>query len=145
MWAQTEIIISAKPKGFHLITSEIVDKLPQISKLRTGLLNLFIKHSSASLAINENADPTVRSDLESHFNVLAPENAAYYEHTLEGPDDMPAHIKSCLLGASHSIPISNGRLNLGVWQGIYLCEHRYSAGSRILVATLNGEVYTHNQ
>ena len=139
MWTQKEIIISAKSRGFHLITSEVIGELPQISQLNAGLLNLFIKHSSASLAINENADPTVRLDLESHFNVLAPENAPYYRHTLEGADDMPAHIKSCLLGASHTIPISNGKLNLGIWQGIYLCEHRNSAGCRTLVATLNGE------
>jgi len=139
MWLQKEIKLSAKSRGFHLITSEIISLLPQLARVNIGLLNLFIKHSSASLAINENADPTVRSDLESHFNVLAPENAPYYQHTLEGSDDMPAHIKACILGASHTIPISNGKLNLGIWQGIYLCEHRNTAGDRTLVATLSGE------
>lgn len=139
MWLQKEITLSAKSRGFHIITSEIVSQLAQISRLNIGLLNLFIKHSSASLAINENADPTVRSDLESHFNVLAPENAPYYQHTLEGSDDMPAHIKACILGVSHTIPISNGKLNLGIWQGVYLCEHRNRAGDRTLVATLSGE------
>jgi secondary thiamine-phosphate synthase enzyme len=139
MWLQKEFTLRAKSRGFHVITDEIVSQLPQISTVRIGLLNLFIKHSSASLAINENADPSVRSDLESHFNVIAPENAPYYQHILEGSDDMPAHIKACILGASHTIPVSNGLLSLGIWQGIYLCEHRNSAGSRTLVATIQGE------
>ncbi|MBC3767569.1 secondary thiamine-phosphate synthase enzyme YjbQ [Neptunicella marina] len=139
MWYQKHIIISAKPRGFHLITEQIISALPQIRSLDVGLLNLFITHTSASLAINENADPTVRSDMEAHFNVLAPENAPYYRHTYEGPDDMPAHIKSVLLGASQTIPISKGKLALGTWQGIYLCEHRDHASERTLIATLQGE------
>lgn len=139
MWYQKQIIISAKPRGFHLITEQILSDMPQIRSLDVGLLNLFITHTSASLAINENADPTVRSDMEAHFNVLAPENAPYYRHTYEGPDDMPAHIKSVLLGASQTIPVSNGKLALGTWQGIYLCEHRDYASERTLIATLQGE------
>ena len=111
----------------------------QIRQIECGLLHLFIKHSSASLTINENADPTVRTDLEKHFNVNAPENAPYYEHTYEGPDDMPAHIKASTIGSSISIPITNGRLNLGIWQGIYLGEHRDNASGRTLVATIQGE------
>lgn len=139
MWSQTTIEISAKKRGFHLITNEIEAQLIGIGALKCGILHLFIKHSSASLTINENADPTVRSDMEKHFNVLAPERAAYFQHTYEGDDDMPAHIKSSLLGSSISIPITNGQLNLGIWQGIYLGEHRDHASCRTLVATVNGE------
>jgi secondary thiamine-phosphate synthase enzyme len=120
MWIQKEITIKAKSRGFHLITDELLTQLPELRKLNIGLMNLFIKHTSASLTINENADPSVRRDMESHLNVLAPENAPYYEHIYEGPDDMPAHIKASLLGASQSLPISNGKLNIGIWQGIYL-------------------------
>jgi len=138
-WFQKEISISPKGRGFHLITREILSLVPQIGDISIGLAHIFIQHSSASLALNENADPTVRQDMEAHFNVLAPENAPYYIHTYEGPDDMPAHIKAILLGSSLTLPITNGRLNLGTWQGIYLCEHRNRARSRRLVVTLHGE------
>lgn len=139
MWQQTEIKLTAKPRAFHLITDEIIKQLPTLSTIECGVLHLFIKHSSASLTINENADPTVRSDMEKHFNIMAPEQAPYYQHTYEGDDDMPAHIKSSLLGSNVTIPITNGTLNLGIWQGIYLGEHRNHAGSRTLVATIHGE------
>ncbi len=139
MWHQTTINLAAKSRGFHLITNEVLRATPEILSLQCGILHLFIKHSSASLTINENADPTVRSDMEAHFNQFVPENAAYYQHTYEGSDDMPAHIKASILGSSVSLPISNGRLNLGTWQGIYLGEHRDYAGSRTLIATINGE------
>jgi len=139
MWSQIEISLTAKSRGFHLITHEIQAQLMGLKKIKYGILHLFIKHSSASLTINENADPTVRSDMEKHFNVLAPERAPYYQHTYEGDDDMPAHIKASLLGSSISIPISNGELNVGIWQGIYLGEHRIDGGSRTIVATINGE------
>ena len=137
-WQQTEIQLSPRSRGFHLITDEILTQLPELAKLEIGILHLFIKHTSASITINENADPTVRSDLESHFNHFVPENQPYYQHDYEGSDDMPAHIKSSILGGSLSVPISHGKLNLGVWQGIYLCEHRNRGGSRQIVATLNG-------
>jgi secondary thiamine-phosphate synthase enzyme len=139
MWYQKEFLLSAKQRGFHLITAEILTAIPEIRNLKCGLLHLFIQHTSASLTINENADPTVRKDLESHFNHFVPENAPYYRHDYEGDDDMPAHIKCSLLGASLSIPITGGKLNLGIWQGIYLCEHRNNGGSRKIVATLNGQ------
>ena len=139
MWQQTEIKLTAKSRGFHLITNEIERNLFGLPSLQCGILHLFIKHSSASLTINENADPTVRTDMEKHFNVMAPERAPYYEHTYEGDDDMPAHIKSSLLGSSITIPITNGQLNLGIWQGIYLGEHRVHGGSRTVVATIHGE------
>ncbi len=139
MWIQKEITLRARARGFHLISDELLDQLPELEKLGIGILHLFIKHSSASLTINENADPSVRSDLESHFNVLAPENAPYYEHTYEGSDDMPAHIKSTIIGTSQTIPITNGSLNLGIWQGLYLCEHRNHGGQRTVIATLQGE------
>ncbi|RHW76833.1 secondary thiamine-phosphate synthase enzyme YjbQ [Colwellia sp. RSH04] len=139
MWAQTEFSLSAKTRGFHLITDEIEQQLPKISCVECGLLHLFIKHSSASLTINENADPTVRDDLEAHFNQFIPENAPYYQHIYEGNDDMPAHIKASTLGNNLTIPITKGRLNLGIWQGIYLGEHRNHASQRTLVATLHGE------
>ncbi len=138
-WLQREIHLPAQRRGFHLVTGEVLEQLPELHAYRTGLLHLFIRHTSASLTINENADPDVRGDLERHFNQMVPENQPYYEHTLEGPDDMPAHIKTVLIGPSVSIPVSNGELNLGTWQGIYLCEHRDRAGSRTLVATLHGE------
>jgi len=138
-WFQKAINISAKGRGFHLITREILSQVPQIGDISIGLAHIFIQHSSASLALNENADPTVRQDMEAHFNVLTPENAPYYIHTYEGPDDMPAHIKAVLLGSSLTLPITNGDLNLGTWQGIYLCEHRNRARSRRLVVTLHGE------
>ncbi len=139
MWQQIEIRLTAKNRGFHLITDEIGKQLTDLAKIQCGLLHLFIKHSSASLTINENADPTVRADMEKHFNVIAPERAPYYQHIYEGDDDMPAHIKSSLLGSSISIPITKGQLNLGIWQGIYLGEHRVHGGSRTVVATIHGE------
>lgn len=139
MWQQREVTLSAKQRGFHLITDELLQQLTSLGKIKCGVLHLFIKHSSASLTINENADPTVRSDMEKHFNIIAPERAPYYQHTYEGDDDMPAHIKSSLLGSSLSIPITKGRLNLGIWQGIYLGEHRDHASSRTIVATIHGE------
>jgi len=138
-WYQKTISLSARKRGFHLVTSEIVSMLPELSSVRRGLLHLFIQHTSASLTVNENADPSVRSDLERHFNELAPEDAPYYTHDSEGPDDMPAHIKSSLLGCSLIVPVTDGRLNLGTWQGIYLCEHRDRGGSRSVVATIWGE------
>jgi secondary thiamine-phosphate synthase enzyme len=136
---QKEITLKAKPRGFHLITNEILENFPEIKKIKTGILHVFIQHTSASLTINENADPTVRSDFESHFNVLVPEDAPYYQHTLEGPDDMTSHIKASILGNSLNVPITNGNLNLGTWQGIYLCEHRNRGGRRKLVLTALGE------
>lgn len=139
MWYQKEITLSAKKRGFHLVTDEILRQLPELKQVQIGLLNVFIKHTSASITINENADPTVRLDFESYFNCTVPENEPYYRHTDEGSDDMPSHLKSSLLGCSVNIPVTNGRLNLGIWQGIYLCEHRNHAGSRTLVLTLQGD------
>ncbi len=136
---QIEIKLQPYSRGFHLITDTITDSIPEINQINIGQLQVFIKHTSASLTINENADSTVRTDFESHFNVMVPETASYYQHTYEGPDDMPAHIKSSLLGASIQIPITNGKLNLGIWQGIYLCEHRNHGGSRTIVITAFGE------
>lgn len=138
-YEQTKIILQPRNRGFHLITDEVVQALPQLRDYPVAILHLFIQHTSASLTINENADPTVRADFSSCFDRLAPENAPYYRHTLEGSDDMPAHLKSSLLGASLSIPVSNGKLALGTWQGIYLGEHRDFGGQRTLVATLMGE------
>ena len=140
-WYQKNINIISNIRGFNLITSNIIESLPEISKYKIGKLDLFIKHTSASLTINENADPTVREDLESYFNKYIPENETYYKHTFEGSDDMPAHIKSVVIGNSISIPISDGKLNLGTWQGIYLCEHRDRQHTRKIVATINGELY----
>ncbi|MGM0631165.1 MAG: secondary thiamine-phosphate synthase enzyme YjbQ [Pseudomonadota bacterium] len=136
---QTELQLRARSRGFHLITSEVEQALSQLGSVQVGLLHMFIRHTSASLTINENADPTVRQDFESHFNEMVPENAPYYRHTFEGPDDMPAHLKSSILGSSLTVPVTNGRLNLGTWQGIYLCEHRDHGGERTLVLTLQGE------
>jgi len=138
MWFQKEFQLSAKQRGFHLVTDEVCTELDAISNIEIGILNLFIKHSSASLTINENADPTVRSDMEGHFNHTIPENAPFYQHTYEGSDDMPAHLKASTLGVNVTIPISQGRLNLGIWQGIYLGEHRDHGGARTLVATIQG-------
>lgn len=140
MWQQKTLYLSAKARGFHLITDEIEQQLPQLKDYSVGLLHLFIQHTSASLTLNENADPTVRSDMESHFNRYVPENAPYYKHTYEGSDDMPAHIKSSLLGASVTIPISQGQLALGTWQGIYLGEHRDFGGERRIIATFQGQI-----
>ena len=137
MIAQVEITIKPRRRGFHLVTDEIVSQLPTLPK--TGLLNLFVKHTSCGLTINENADPDVRTDMESIFNRMVPERQPFYTHTLEGDDDMPAHAKSTLSGVSLTIPITNHRLNLGTWQGIYLCEYRQYGGSRRIVATVTGE------
>ena len=139
MWYQKEITLPVFSRGFHIIMDNILDELPEIRDISSGLLHLFIKHTSASLTINEDADPTVRADFETHFNIMVPENAPYYRHTIEGSDDMPSHLKSAILGASLSIPILKGKLNLGVWQGIYLCEHRNHGGKRKIVLTINGE------
>lgn len=132
---QKEITLPSFPRGFHLITDYIIEFLPN----RSGILHVFIQHTSASLTINENADPSVREDFETHFNQLVPESASHFLHTLEGPDDMTSHIKSSLLGSSVSVPVQQGRLLLGTWQGIYLCEHRNHGGSRKLVITVVGE------
>lgn len=139
MWLQKEISLAAKPRGFHLITEEVLRELPELRQFKVGMMNVFIMHTSASLTLNENADPTVRDDFENWFNQAVAENEPYYLHQDEGPDDMPAHIKSSLLGASLNIPIANGRPRLGTWQGIYLCEHRNYGGSRRIVVTVHGE------
>lgn len=137
-WIQRQLELKPRPRGFHLITRELLEALPEIDGIQTGLLNLFLQHTSASLSINENADPDVPLDLESSFNAIAPESFPY-QHTCEGPDDMPAHVKSSMIGCSHSIPIANGQLCLGTWQGIYLCEHRNHGGRRKVIATIQGE------
>ncbi|RLL51741.1 YjbQ family protein [Mariprofundus sp. EBB-1] len=139
MWKQLAIQLQPRSRGFHLITNEIIQQLPELADFSIGLIHIFIQHSSASLTINENADPDVRSDMEKHFNHFVPQNQPYYDHVLEGADDMPAHIKASTLGSSVSIPIRAGRLDLGTWQGIYLGEHRDYGGPRKLVITLNGE------
>lgn len=138
-WTQKTFTLKGRPRGFHLITRDVTAQLPELQRLEVGLLHLFIHHTSASLTLNENASPDVRADFERHFNVMVPENAPYYRHTLEGPDDMPAHLKASLLGSSLSLPIKGGELLLGSWQGIYLCEHRDHGGARTLTATLWGE------
>lgn len=135
---QKEIRLREYSRGFHLITSTIERAFPEILKIKVGQLQVFIKHTSASLTVNENADPSVRTDFESHINVMVPENAPYYIHTYEGTDDMPAHIKASLMGCSVTLPITNGKINMGTWQGVYLCEHRDYGGSRKLVLTLFG-------
>jgi len=135
---QKEIRLKPYKRGFHLITEIIKDSFPELQGIKMGVLNVFIKHTSASLTINENADPTVRSDFEAHMNIMVPEDAPYYVHTYEGSDDMPAHIKASLMGSSIQIPISRGRLNLGIWQGIYLCEHRNNASGRSLILSCFG-------
>ena len=139
MYYQKKITLSAKPRGYHIITDEVVRQLPKLQHIATGLAHIFIQHTSASLTINENADPSVRRDFASHFKRMVPEDTSLYEHTLEGADDMTSHIKSSLLGHSVSIPITDGALNLGTWQGIYLCEHRNNGGRRTVVVTLHGE------
>ena len=139
MWLQREIMLEARPRGFHLVTRDLLGALPELGSVEVGLLHLVIQHTSASLALNENASPDVRRDFESYFNDAVPEDAPFWTHTLEGPDDMPAHIKGSLLGPSLTLPISRGRLALGTWQGIYLCEHRNHGGSRSVVATVFGE------
>ena len=138
MWTQREITLQPRPRGVHLVTREIVDALPELSELSVGIAHLFIPHTSASLTLNENASPDVRRDFETWLNTAVPEDFPW-THTLEGPDDMPAHIKASLMGPSLSLPVSDGRLALGTWQGVYLCEHRDHGGARALVATLWGE------
>lgn len=139
MWQKKELTLPAYPRGFHLITHLIEKACPEIANINIGLMHVFIQHTSASLTINENADPTVRQDFEAFFNRHVPENAPYFKHTLEGPDDMPAHLKASLLGHNISLPIHDGRLQLGTWQGIYLGEHRDYGGPRRLLITLQGE------
>jgi secondary thiamine-phosphate synthase enzyme len=139
MWLQREIRLDPRPRGFHLVTREVTGALPELGDVRAGLLHLFIRHTSASLTLNENASPDVRRDFESYFDEAVPEDAPYWTHTMEGPDDMPAHIKASVLGPSLSLPVSGGGLALGTWQGIYLCEHRNRGGSRSLLATLHGD------
>ena len=138
-WIQKEIRLKPKSRGFHLITDEILNGIQEMNAVTIGLMNVFIKHTSASITINEDADPTVRMDFESHFNEMIPENKPYYRHTMEGSDDMPAHLKASILGSSVLIPITNGQLNMGTWQGIYLCEHRNHGSARKLVVTVWGE------
>jgi secondary thiamine-phosphate synthase enzyme len=142
MWLQREITLRPRPRGFHLVTGEIEDAVPELREIAVGLAHLFIRHTSASLTLNENASPDVRRDFESWFDAAVPEDAPYWTHTIEGPDDMPAHIKASLLGPSLSLPVSDGRLALGTWQGIYLCEHRNRGGSRRVVFTAFGEEST---
>ena len=140
MIVQKEIVLKPRPRGFHLVTNEILVQLPELNDISVGIAHIFIKHTSASLTINENADPTVRSDMETYFSKVVPEtDAKYYDHTVEGTDDMTSHIKSSILGSSVMVPITNGRFNLGTWQGVYLCEHRNVGGSRRIVVTVVGE------
>jgi secondary thiamine-phosphate synthase enzyme len=138
VWLQREIRLARRERGFHLITREILDALPERGEIEVGLLHLLIRHTSASLALNENASPDVRRDFEAWFNEVVPEHAQYWTHTLEGPDDMPAHVKAALLGPALTLPISRGHLALGTWQGIYLCEHRTDGGRRSVMATVWG-------
>ncbi len=138
MWIQKEVTLKSRAKGFHLITDEILNSIPEIKKVEIGLVNLLLKHTSASLSLNENADPDVRVDMNNYLDEIVPENKKYFRHTIEGADDMPAHIKTSILGNSLTIPITNGSLNLGIWQGIYLCEHRNRLHSRQLVITVIG-------
>lgn len=139
MWLQKEIRLKPRTRGFHLVTEELLRELPELHNFHVGMMNLFIMHTSASLILNENADPTVRQDFESYFNRAVPEDQSYYLHQDEGTDDLPAHLKASLLGSSLNIPIADGRLRLGTWQGIYLCEHRNHGGSRRIVVTVQGE------
>ncbi len=138
-WFQKEISLKPRGRGFHLVTDEIVNQLPELKEIKTGLMHILIKHTSASITLNENYDPDVRSDMEKYFNRVVKENEPWYDHNSEGSDDMPAHIKSTLIGSSLTIPITNGKLNFGTWQGIYLCEHRNFAGGRHLVITILGD------
>lgn len=139
MWHQQIITLRARPRGFHLVTDEVEQALPELRRVQTGLLHLLLQHTSASLTLNENADPTVRADFEAFFSRAVPENEPYYQHIFEGPDDLPAHFKSSLLGVSLTLPVSGGQMALGTWQGIYLGEHRNQGGSRRIIATLQGE------
>ena len=136
MIIQKEILLKPKSRGFHLITNEIISQVPEIKEITAGIAHIFIKHTSASLTINENADPTVRSDMETYFNKIVPESATYFQHTLEGTDDMTSHIKASILGNSVTVPVSHGSFNLGTWQGIYLCEHRNHGGAREIIVTI---------
>jgi secondary thiamine-phosphate synthase enzyme len=139
MWLQRAITLDPRPRGFHLVTREVLGAVPEVAQLRVGLLHLFIRHTSASLTLNENASPDVRRDFASWFDDAVPEDAPFWTHTDEGPDDMPAHVKASLLGPSLTLPISGGRLAVGTWQGIYLCEHRDRGGARSLLATVWGD------
>ena len=139
VWVQKQIVLRARPRGFHLVTDEIVEGVPELRRLSVGMALLFIQHTSASLTLNENASPDVRRDFAAWFDRAVPDDADYFAHTLEGPDDMPAHIKSALTGVSLALPIRDGGLALGTWQGIYLCEHRDNGGARKLVVTAFGE------
>jgi secondary thiamine-phosphate synthase enzyme len=139
MWHQREIRLRPRPRGFHLVTDEVIEQLPELRELSVGLAHLHLLHTSASLTLNENASPDVRADFESWFDQAVPEDAPYWTHTTEGPDDMPAHIKASLLGPSLTLPVSRGRFALGTWQGVYLCEHRNHGGPRSVVVTLFGE------
>ncbi len=139
MWFQKEIDLKPRARGFHLVTDEIMSNFPELKNIKIGIINLLIKHTSASLTLNENADPTVRQDFENYFNRAVPENEPYYKHLDEGSDDLPAHLKASILGNSLNIPVSNGKPNLGIWQGMYLCEHRNHGGSRRIVVTIHGE------
>ncbi len=139
IWVQRELRLEARPRGFHLVTEEVVAGVPELERIGVGIAHVFIRHTSASLTLNENASPAVRRDFRSWFDDAVPEDAPYWTHTLEGPDDMPAHVKSSLLGPSVTVPVSGGRLGLGTWQGIYLCEHRDSGGPREVVVTAWGE------
>lgn len=139
IWVQKTLSLKPRTRGFHLIDTEIIQACPELKQCQVGMLYLFLQHTSASLTINENADPTVRMDMESHFNHFVPERQSYYRHDYEGDDDMPAHIKSSILGVSLTIPITSGRLQLGTWQGIYLGEHRDNSGARKVVITLQGQ------
>jgi len=138
MWKQNSILLEPRPKGFYLITNEILKEIEYIKSLKIGILYLFIKHTSASITLNENSDQSVRKDFEFYFNRLVPENQIHYKHSTEGPDDMPAHLKTSILGSSLFIPINNGKLTLGTWQGIYLCEHRTNGPTRNLIITVTG-------
>jgi secondary thiamine-phosphate synthase enzyme len=139
IWVQRPVRLEPRPRGFHLVTDEVVDAVPELERIEVGMANVFIRHTSASLTLNENASPAVRRDFRSWFDRAVPEDADYWTHTLEGADDMPAHIKSSLLGPSVTVPVSGGRLALGTWQGIYLCEHRDSGGAREVIVTAWGE------
>ncbi len=139
MWQQTLITLRARPRGFHLVTDELLAQLPRLRECRTGLLHLWLQHTSASLTVNENADPAVRRDFERFFNRLVPQGADGFEHNDEGPDDLPAHFKASLLGCQVTVPVTSGRLATGTWQGIYLGEHRDHGGARRVLATLYGE------
>ncbi|KQR36200.1 secondary thiamine-phosphate synthase enzyme YjbQ [Deinococcus sp. Leaf326] len=139
MWTRRRVTLRPYPRGFHLITREVLAALPELGQVQTGLLHVFIQHTSASLTVSENASPDVRRDFERYFNHAVPDGWAPFEHTLEGDDDMAAHIKASVLGSSLSLPVGGGRLTLGTWQGVYLCEHRDQGGARSLVLTLQGE------